>query len=51
MLFENDIDDDSGYSLEMGWLCSEIADDWQVLFRLSVSLCLAQDDTGQNTEE
>ena len=32
MLFENDVDDDSGYSLEMGWLCSEIADDWQVLF-------------------
>ena len=24
MLFENDVDDDSGYSLEMGWLCSEI---------------------------
>ena len=32
MMFENDVDDDSGYSLEMGWLCSEIADDWQVLF-------------------
>ena len=30
--FENDVDDDSRYSLEMGWLCSEIADDWQVLF-------------------
>ena len=30
--FENDVDDDSGYSLEMGWLCGEIADDWQVLF-------------------
>ena len=29
---ENDVDDDRRYSLEMGWLCSEIADDWQVLF-------------------